>query len=244
MSCLPLCHVVVLSGAGMSAESGVPTFRGSGGWWKSFRAEDLATPAAWAAHPQRVLDFYNFRRRQLYTVEPNAGHRALADLEKTHRVSIVTQNIDNLHERAGSTSVLHLHGELDVARSSVDPSLLYPLAGRDISMKDRCERGSPLRPHVAWFGEAVTAIPAAQALVETADILLVVGTSLMVYPAAGLVDFAPAAARRFLVDPHIPPPVDAERFTCIAEPAGVALPRLVQALQAEEVRGPNENKRT
>ncbi|MCC5839232.1 MAG: NAD-dependent deacylase [Opitutales bacterium] len=222
----------------MSAESGVPTFRGAGGWWNEFRAEDLATPEAWATHPRRVLDFYNFRRRQLYSVEPNAGHRALAELEKTHRVSIVTQNIDNLHERAGSTQVLHLHGELDVARSSIDPSLLYPLNGRDILMTDRCARGSPLRPHVVWFGEAVTAIPAAQALVETADVLLVVGTSLMVYPAAGLIDFAQTAARCFLVDPHIPPSVDADRFTCIAEPAGVALPRLVHTLQAEEAGGP------
>lgn len=223
-------HIVILSGAGISAESGIRTFRGADGLWEDHRIEDVATPEGWTADPATVLDFYNQRRRQLYTVQPNAGHRALAELESQAKVSIITQNIDNLHERAGSTHVLHLHGELDVARSTADPGLLYPLEGRDIRLGDTCERGSQLRPHVVWFGEAVPAMEKAEAIVATADVLVVVGTSLAVYPAAGLAYAAPDKAIRYLINPEIPADFRRDGFHCIEAPAGIALPRFVRNL--------------
>lgn len=223
-------HVVVLSGAGMSAESGLKTFRDAGGLWEGHRVEDVATPEAWQRNPALVLNFYNQRRRQLYEVEPNPGHFAIAELEAHFRVSVLTQNVDNLHERAGSSSVIHLHGELDVARSSVDDSLLYPLAGRDIRLGDTCERGGQLRPHVVWFGEAVPEMERAMAVSQTADILIVVGTSLLVYPAAGLATCVPASAERYLINPEIPAHFEAVGFNCIQEKAGIALPRLVLQL--------------
>ncbi|MFP4674327.1 MAG: SIR2 family NAD-dependent protein deacylase [Opitutales bacterium] len=226
-------HIVALSGAGISAESGIKTFRGSDGLWENHRIEDVATPEGWAANPERALDFYNARRRQLYTVEPNPAHRALARLEATHRVTVITQNIDNLHERAGSSNVVHLHGELDVARSTADPSLLYPLNGKDIRLGDLCERGSQLRPHVVWFGEMVPEIERAANIVQTADILIVVGTSLQVYPAAGLAEAAPPTAQKFLINPEIPGTVSREQFECIEAPAGAALPRLVERLLSD-----------
>jgi len=226
-------HVVVLSGAGMSAESGLKTFRDSGGLWEGHRVEDVATPEAWAADPQRVLDFYNLRRRQLYQAEPNAGHRALAELERTHRVSIITQNVDNLHERAGSTEVRHLHGELDVARSTANPTLLYPLEGRDIRLGDTCAEGSQLRPHVVWFGEMVPEMEPAAQIVATADILIVVGTSLVVYPAASLAYLAPPQARKFLINPEILSDPRQDDFERIEATAAHALPTLVKRLQNE-----------
>ncbi len=228
-------HVVALSGAGMSAESGLKTFRGADGLWENHRVQDVATPEAWERDPELVLRFYNERRAQLYRVEPNAGHRALAELERTHRVSIVTQNIDNLHERAGSTSVLHLHGELDLARSTADPDLLYPLEGRPIELGDRCERGSQLRPHVVWFGEDVPELQRAAALVETADVLIVVGTSLQVYPAANLAYMAPPGARKFVVDLEIPDSAGLQGFDCREAAAGMALPKLVGELAEGEM---------
>ncbi len=223
--------VVVLSGAGISAESGIKTFRAADGLWEEHRIEDVATPEAWASNPQRVLDFYNMRRRQLYEVAPNPAHEALAALEATHEVRIVTQNVDNLHERAGSTEVLHLHGELDIARSTADETLLYPLEGRDIALGDCCERGSQLRPHIVWFGEMVPAMTEAETIVSRADILIIVGTSLQVYPAAGLHLYAPPHARKYLINPELPAPDLQREFTCIAEEAGNALPELVKALQ-------------
>lgn len=223
-------HIVVLSGAGMSAESGLKTFRDAGGLWEGHRVEDVATPEAWERDPQLVLDFYNQRRRQLYQCGPHPGHRALATLEQCCRVSIVTQNVDNLHERAGSSSVLHLHGELDLARSTADSSLIYPLEGRDIALGDTCERGSQLRPHIVWFGEAVPAMAAATAIVQTADVLIIVGTSLFVYPAAGLAGCASPHAKRYLINPELPENFDAAGFTCIQEKAGIALPKLVEEL--------------
>ena len=223
-------HVVVLSGAGMSAESGIKTFRDAGGLWEGHRVEDVATPEAWQRNPEFVLDFYNQRRRQLYQVEPNPGHRAIAELEGRFRVSVLTQNVDNLHERAGSSSVIHLHGELDVARSTVDADRLYPLAGRDIRLGDTCEFGSQIRPHIVWFGEAVPEMERAMAVAETADILIVIGTSLQVYPAASLATCVPTTAKRYLINPQIPAHFDAAGFTCIEEKAGVALPQLVRQL--------------
>ncbi|CAA6691915.1 MULTISPECIES: NAD-dependent deacylase [unclassified Lentimonas] len=225
-------HVVVLSGAGISAESGIQTFRAADGLWENHPIEDVATPEGWQRNPALVLEFYNQRRRQLYTVEPNAGHLALAQLETTHRVTIVTQNVDNLHERAGSTTVVHLHGELDIARSTADESLLTPLKGKDIKLGDQCALGSQLRPHIVWFGESVPLIERAEAIVQTADILIVVGTSLQVYPAAGLIGGTREGTLKFLINPELPPTELQEQFTCIAHPAGTALPELVKRLQS------------
>jgi len=224
-------HIVVLSGAGISAESGLKTFRDADGLWEGHRVEDVATPEAWARDPQTVLDFYNQRRRQLYQCEPNPGHFALASLESYHRVSILTQNVDNLHERAGSTKVLHLHGQLDLARSTVDDTLVYPLNGSDIALGDTCERGSQLRPHIVWFGEVVPAMDQAMAIAQTADILIVVGTSLFVYPAASLASCAPTTAECFLINPELPEHFDADGFTIIQEKAGVGLPELAKQLR-------------
>jgi len=217
----------------MSAESGLKTFRDSGGLWEGHRVEDVATPEAWAADPRRVLDFYNLRRRQLYQAEPNAGHRALANLERTHRVSIITQNVDNLHERAGSTDVRHLHGELDVARSTANPTLLYPLEGRDIRLGDTCDEGSQLRPHVVWFGEMVPEMEPAAQVVSAADILLVIGTSLVVYPAASLACLAPRRARKFVINPDLVTHAQQDDFERIEATAASALPPLVRRLQDE-----------
>lgn len=201
--------MVVLTGAGMSAESGIRTFRGNDGLWEDHRIEDVATPEGWHRDPETVLQFYNQRRRQLYEVEPNAGHYALAKLQERAEVRIITQNIDNLHERAGSGSVLHLHGYLDRARSTVDAGIVYDLGGRDIGLGDCCERGSQLRPDVVWFGEEVPAMVEAAGLVALCDVLMVVGTSLQVYPAASLAHLASREARKILVDPD--PPAAAER---------------------------------
>jgi NAD-dependent deacetylase len=197
-------RIVVLSGAGMSAESGLKTFRDNGGLWENHRVEDVATPGAWETNPDLVLTFYNERRKALLEASPNAGHMALARLQRNFHVSIVTQNIDDLHERAGSKDVLHLHGELLKARSSINPDLIYPVNGREIRIGELCELGSQLRPHVVWFGEPVTALPAAAEVVASADILVVVGTSLSVYPAAALAWQAPDSALRVLIDPNPP----------------------------------------
>jgi NAD-dependent deacetylase len=196
--------LIVLTGAGMSAESGIPTFRGADGLWENHRIEEVATPEAWEADPRLVLRFYNERRRNLLRCGPNAGHFALAELEKHYDVRIITQNIDDLHERAGSTSVMHLHGELRKSRSTRDPDLIYPVSGWELYWGDTCELGSQLRPHIVWFGEPVPLITDAERLVRQADILLVVGTSLQVYPAAGLIHEAPASVPKYLIDPDAP----------------------------------------
>lgn len=192
---------VVLTGAGMSAESGLRTFRGSDGLWEGHRVEDVATPEAWARDPEGVLRFYNERRRQVVEAEPNAGHMALAAWAGRRPVAMITQNVDDLHERAGSREVLHLHGEIRKVRSSLDERLLYEWEG-DLGLGDCCERGSQLRPHVVWFGEAVPAMEEAAGIVRRADLLVVVGTSLAVYPAAGLVHEAPRACRKVWINPE------------------------------------------
>lgn len=225
--------VVVLSGAGISAESGLKTFRDNDGLWENHRVEDVATPEAWHRNPSLVLRFYNERRRQLYEVEPNAAHRALAELEEFFDVTIVTQNVDDLHERAGSSSVLHLHGELDVARSSENQSLRFPLQGKPIEWGDLCPLGSQLRPDVVWFGESVPMLEPASKCVERADFLIVVGTALAVYPAANLAFFAPSSARKYVVNPEIPESVDTDRFDCRSLRASVGVPELVSELIAE-----------
>jgi NAD-dependent deacetylase len=226
-------RVVVLSGAGISAESGLQTFRGADGLWEGYRVEDVATPEAWAANPGLVLEFYNQRRQAVRAAEPNAAHRALVDLERAYDVRIVTQNVDDLHERAGSSQVLHLHGEVLKARSTRDPRLVRHLGDRDIELGDLCELGSQLRPHIVWFGEMVPAMDQAVELVAEADVLLVVGTSLQVYPAAGLVFEAPRKARQILVNPEVPERVSGRQFEVIAKPATMGVPEVVTGLLRE-----------
>lgn len=193
--------IVVLSGAGISAESGISTFRESNGLWENHRIEDVATPEGWEANPKLVLQFYNQRRKQLFEVEPNEGHKALVKLEDFYDVQIVTQNVDDLHERAGSSNVLHLHGELKKVISTIDHNLVYDLNNWELKYGDTCEKGSQLRPYIVWFGEAVPNIIFAEEIVREADILIIVGTSLNVYPAAGLVDVIKEEAEVYIVDP-------------------------------------------
>lgn len=194
--------IVVLSGAGMSAESGILTFRDMGGLWQTHRIEEVASPEAWDKNRAMVLDFYNIRRKQLLDVEPNKGHKALVRLEEKYDVSIVTQNVDDLHERAGSEFVLHLHGELKKVRSEKNPGLIKELEGWELKEGDLAEDGAQLRPHIVWFGEAVPMIEEAIKMVKLADILIIVGTSLQVYPAAGLVGYTPDNCIIYYIDPN------------------------------------------
>lgn len=194
--------LVILSGAGMSAESGIRTFREAGGLWEEYDVTEVASPIGWAKDRELVLRFYNERRRQLETCKPNAGHYGVAALEKHFDVHVITQNIDNLHERAGSSKVLHLHGELTKARSVAYPELIYDIGYKDIKVGDLCERGAQLRPHIVWFGEPVPMMDEAVRISSTADIFVVIGSSLNVYPAAGLIEFAPPEASLWLIDPN------------------------------------------
>ncbi len=196
--------IVVLTGAGMSAESGLATFRGSGGLWGEHRVEDVATPEAWARNPQLVIDFYNYRRKELLKAKPNRGHEILAELETDFDVRIITQNVDNLHEKAGSTKVLHLHGELMKVRSTGRGAEVFDLDESKIESKlgDKCPKGYQLRPHIVWFGEAVPMMDAAIDLVESADLFLIIGTSMQVYPAAGLIHYVPSLSPIYLIDPN------------------------------------------
>jgi NAD-dependent deacetylase len=195
-------NLVILSGAGISAESGIRTFRESGGLWEEYDINEVASPMGWALNKELVLRFYNDRRKQLSESKPNAGHFGLAALEKYFDVQIITQNIDNLHEQAGSTKIVHLHGELTKARSSADPALIYDIGYNDIKPGDKCEKGSQLRPHIVWFGEAVPMMDEAIRITSTADIFVVIGSSLNVYPAAGLIEYAPKNASLWLIDPN------------------------------------------
>ena len=218
---------VVLTGAGISAESGLQTFRDSGGLWEGYRVEDVCTPEAFARSPQTVIDFYNARRRAAAAAEPNAAHFALADLERAYDVQIITQNVDDLHERAGSGKVLHLHGELNKLRSTVDENEILPWQG-DQALADRDSRGRPLRPHIVWFGEAVPLIEEAVRLVEAADIVIVVGTSLKVYPAASLLHYARFGVPVYLIDPK--PNTDVSGVEILAQTAVRGVPALVAEL--------------
>lgn len=195
--------LVVLTGAGMSAESGISTFRDSDGLWENHPVEEVATPEGFAINPELVLRFYNERRRELVTVQPNAGHLGLVDLEKDFDVEIITQNVDDLHQRAGSNQVLHLHGELMKARSTRDESLIYEMSAVkvDINIGDKCEKGHQLRPHIVWFGESVPMITEAAKIAEQADVFVIIGTSMNVYPAAGLINYVPYDAPIYLIDP-------------------------------------------
>ncbi len=193
--------LVVLTGAGMSAESGIKTFRESGGLWEEYHIEEVASPEAWQSNSDLVQRFYNERRRQLEKAEPNAGHTGLAALEKDFDVHIITQNIDNLHERAGSTKILHLHGQLTQARSSKNSNLIIDIGYRDLLTGEKAQDGSLLRPHIVWFGEAVPEMEEAADIASYADIFAVIGTSLNVYPAAGLIHYVSLMTPVFLVDP-------------------------------------------
>jgi len=194
--------LVILTGAGMSAESGIRTFREAGGLWEEYDVMEVASPMGWAKDRDLVLRFYNERRKQLAGCQPNAGHFGVAALEKQFDVHVITQNIDNLHERAGSSKVLHLHGELTKARSAAYPELVYDIGYKDINAGDVCERGSQLRPYIVWFGEAVPNLDEAVRITSTADIFVVIGSSLNVYPAAGLIEYAPREAPLWLIDPN------------------------------------------
>lgn len=222
--------LVILSGAGMSQESGIRTFRDMGGLWEEYDISEVATPEAWARNPVLVMKFYNDRRKQLYESEPNAGHRGLVGLEKDFDVQIITQNVDDLHERAGSSRVLHLHGELKKARSSVDESLIYDIDGWELKFGQKCAKGSQLRPHIVWFGEAVPAMDEAIPMVQKADILVVIGTSLNVYPAAGLVNYAPKGIPIYVIDPEHPS-VYSRNVTYIQKKAGKGVEILRQKLE-------------
>lgn len=196
--------LVVLSGAGISAESGLKTFRDSDGLWEGYDVTEVATPEAWLRNPELVQRFYNERRKQVKLAEPNQAHYILAELEEFFDVEIITQNIDDLHERSGSTQVVHLHGLITKAQSSVDPNLIYDIAGERIEMGELCEIGSQLRPHVVWFGEPVPMIEKAAEICMAADLFLIIGTSLAVYPAAGLINFVPERIAKFVVDRKVP----------------------------------------
>jgi len=201
--------IVVLTGAGISAESGLKTFRDADGLWEGYNVYDVATPEAWESNPELVQQFYNDRRSQVLAAKPNQAHQLLAELEKDFDVEIITQNIDDLHERAGSTKVTHLHGVITKSQSDTKAELTYPIVGTDIRMGDLCELGSQLRPHVVWFGEAVPMIEVAAKLCKQADIFVLIGTSLAVYPAAGLIDFVPSVIDKYIIDPKTP---DVKRY--------------------------------
>jgi NAD-dependent deacetylase len=218
--------LVVLTGAGISAESGLKTFRDSGGLWEGYNVYDVATHEAWQRNPQLVLEFYNLRRKGVLEAEPNHAHRILAQLEVELDVWIITQNVDNLHERAGSSRVLHLHGEITRAQSTANPRLIYPIEGSELKMGDQCELGSQLRPFIVWFGEQVPMMDLASAWVEDADIFAVIGTSLQVYPAAGLVNHVPYETPVYLIDPGNPDVRPRENLHIIREPAGTGVEKL------------------
>jgi NAD-dependent deacetylase len=222
--------VVVFTGAGISAESGIKTFRDSDGLWEEYSIEEVATPQAWDKNKAFVLEFYNKRRKQVIDAQPNKGHFALVELEQKFDVHIITQNIDDLHERAGSKKVLHLHGEITKSRSTVNPKLIYNIKGTELNIGDTCERGAQLRPHIVWFGEMVPEMENAYSIAQNADLFIVIGTSLAVYPAAGLIDLVPAEAPKFLIDPSDVKVNGARNLTVIKEKAGIGVPMLVEQL--------------
>lgn len=225
-------RLVVLTGAGISAESGLKTFRGTDGLWEGYNIMDVATPEAWERNPVLVQQFYNERRKQVLAAKPNNAHLELANLEKDFDVQIITQNIDDLHERAGSTNITHLHGIVTYAQSSKNAELCYPIKGDEIEMGSLCELGSQLRPHVVWFGEAVPMIETAAALCLTADYFLLVGTSLAVYPAAGLLDFIPQHIQKYIVDLNIPPVGRYQNIIRIEKAATVGVKEAANLLKA------------
>ena len=220
--------LVVFTGAGISAESGIKTFRDSGGLWEEFDINEVATPQAWEKNKALVLDFYNKRRKQVLEAQPNKAHFALVELEQKYDVQIITQNIDDLHERAGSKKVLHLHGEITKSRSTIEPTLVYKIKNTEILLGDKCEKGSQLRPHIVWFGEAVPMMDIANVMAEKADIFMVIVTSMAVYPAAGLIDYSPQQIPKYLIDPSDVKVNGIDNLTIIKEKASIGLPMLVK----------------
>lgn len=229
-------RIVVISGAGISAESGLQTFRGPSGLWRGHRPEEVACPQAWQRDPGLVLAFYNERRRAVRAASPIVAHRTLVDLERCYNVHIVTQNVDDLHERAGSSNILHLHGEIRKARSTCDSTMVIHLGNKDLYVGDVCPLGGQLRPHIVWFGERVTAMDQAERIVGEADVLIVVGTSLMVHPANWLIHAASPQARRILINPEIPESITGQGFEVVAEMATVGVPGVVADLLAKASR--------
>ncbi|WP_194768063.1 SIR2 family NAD-dependent protein deacylase [Tamlana sp. I1] len=223
-------HIVVLTGAGMSAESGINTFRDADGLWEGHDVMEVATPEGFAANPELVLDFYNQRRKQLFEVEPNQAHFDLAELEKDFKVSIITQNVDDLHERAGSSNVIHLHGELRKVKSTFDENDIIPWEN-DILLGDLCKKGHQLRPHIVWFGEAVPMMDKAIDICETADILMIIGTSMQVYPAAGLKDYVPENTPTYFIDPK-PNISSRKNLIVMAETATVGVKKVMAILKS------------
>lgn len=221
-------HVVVLTGAGISAESGIKTFRDADGLWEGHDVMQVASPEGFRANPELVLEFYNQRRRQLKQVEPNKAHKDLAKLEAHHKVTIITQNIDNLHEQAGSTNVVHLHGELFKVRSTANPSDIKWWT-EDLKLGDTCELGHQLRPHIVWFGENVPMIEAAIEICQTAELLMIIGTSMQVYPAAGLLNYVPAKIPIYFIDPK-PSISHSKHIKIISEPATTGVSKAISFL--------------
>jgi len=222
-------HIVILTGAGISAESGLKTFRDSDGLWEGYNIADVATPEAWAWNPVLVQEFYNMRRKSVLEAQPNEAHYALSKLEEKYRVTIITQNIDDLHERAGSTDVIHLHGIITRSQSSKNANLTYPIDGWELKMGELCELGSQLRAHVVWFGEAVPMIDEAARVCTTAELFILVGSSLAVYPAAGLINYVGRSVPKYIIDPKIPY-LPSDNFIKIEEKATVGVPQLINEL--------------
>lgn len=222
--------LVVLTGAGISAESGLKTFRDMGGLWEQYDVTEVASPEAWRKNPELVMRFYNERRKALFEATPNAGHMALAALQEHFEVTVITQNVDDLHEQAGSKSVVHLHGELRKAQSTVDSRLVYTLKNWELKMGDLCEKRSQLRPYIVWFGELVPNMSIAAELAKQADIFAVIGTSLNVYPAAGLIDCISRDVRVYLIDPNMLPVSARKNFTFIKENASVGVSLMAKEL--------------
>ena len=225
--------VVVLSGAGVSAESGIKTFRDADGLWEGYDIMEVATPQGWQRNQALVLDFYNQRRKQALEVKPNQAHVALVELERKYDVTVITQNVDHLHEMAGSSKVVHLHGELFKSRSTLDEHLIYDIKGWELKVGDKCEKGSQLRPHIVWFGEMVPMMDVAVKIAMKADIFIVVGTSLVVYPAAGLVDYAPSRAKIYVIDPNMPYVSPRPNLVLLEEKATTGMKKVLDELMSD-----------
>ncbi|MGY4384152.1 NAD-dependent deacetylase [Pedobacter sp. UYP24] len=224
-------NIVVLTGAGISAESGLKTFRDADGLWEGHKIEDVATPEAWERNAVLVQQFYNERRKSVLEASPNPAHFALVQLQQKYNVHIITQNVDDLHERAGSDQVLHLHGVITKSQSDVDARLTYPIKGWELQFTDLCEHGKPLRPHVVWFGEAVPNMVPAMKLCAAADIMIIIGTSLQVYPAANLTQYVPKNIQKYVID--VKAPDIGSDVIAIEKKASMGVPELVNQLLAE-----------